>query len=377
MSMGEKILSPVWKDFKSMNRMNSSLLVPEPRTVEIVDKARELIGLKRKIKIVGGGTKGRLGRKVEGELLDVSANKGIIEYDPAELFVTVKNGTSVAYLEEVLKQQGQFLPFEPPHLGKEATVGGVVACGLSGPSRPYWGSLKDYLLAVKIINGLGQVLNFGSKVIKNVAGFDLFRLIAGSQGTLGIILELTFKVLPLPESSITVVMEKGAEEAIDFLSNLSGRPLPLSAGCFYEGKLFVRFSGYEKSVKRAVKEIGGELLDNPDQFWLSVRERTHPFFTSSERLWRFVLPPSTALPPWDGEWFIDWGGAQRWWKGKGQKPEEMFSWAIQAGGFGWLYEQEEVISSPLPSALLHRQKRLKEAFDPFGLLNPGRIYREF
>ncbi|TFE67447.1 glycolate oxidase subunit GlcE [Methylacidiphilum caldifontis] len=361
-----------------MNKVSSPITGLDVNTIQIIEKTRELISLKKKIKIVGGSTKERLGRKVEAEPLDVSFNKGVVEYEPDELFITVKNGTSLSYLEEILKQHGQYLPFEPPHFGMQATVGGSVACGLSGPSRPYRGALKDYLLKVKIINGLGELLSFGSKVIKNVAGFDLFRLMAGAQGTLGIILEATFKVVPLPECSMTVVLEKNDEEALDFISTLSTRCFPLSAGCFHRGKIFIRFSGYEKSVKSALKVIGGEILDNHDQFWFSVKERTHSFFIDSDRIWRFVLPQSTPIPPWDGEWFYDWGGSQRWWKGKNAKADEdLFSWATQAGGYGWLHDRAETLASVLPPALMNLQKRLKEAFDPFGLFNPKRIYKEF
>ncbi|QDQ42166.1 glycolate oxidase subunit GlcE [Methylacidiphilum kamchatkense] len=346
-------------------------------TNELIEKIRRVINLKEKIKIIGGGTKERLGRKVVGKPINVSENRGIITYDPAELFVTVKSGTPIGSLEEVLKQHGQYLPFEPPHLGEQATVGGVVACGLSGPSRPYKGALKDYLLKVRIINGKGEVLTFGSQVIKNVAGFDLFRLMAGAQGTLGIILDVTFKVLPLPPFSTTVVLEKNATEALRFLSIIAAKYFPLSASCYYNNKLYVRISGYEKSVRRAEKEIGGDILANDHQFWNSVKERTHPFFINSQRLWRLVLPQAAPLLPMEGEWFFDWGGSQRWWKGEEDNREAIFRWARDQGGYAWCHDKEVTLASPLDTALLRIHRRLKEAFDPFGLLNPGRIYEEF
>ncbi|HUP28647.1 MAG TPA: glycolate oxidase subunit GlcE, partial [Usitatibacter sp.] len=218
---------------------------------------------KEPLRIRGGGTKDFYGGKASGDVVEISPYAGIVAYEPKELVLTVRAGTPVADVEAALDAQRQMLPFEPPRFEAgtatgRATIGGTVAAGLSGPRRPYAGAVRDFVLGTRIVNGKGEDLTFGGRVIKNVAGYDVSRLMAGAFGTLGVITEISFKVLPRPAAESTLAFEMDEAEAIGSVNRWAGQPLPLSATAWQEGRLRVRLSGAQAAVDAARKKLGGE-----------------------------------------------------------------------------------------------------------------------
>jgi len=328
--------------------------------------------------IRGGGSKAFYGRQVEGEPCRVDGHRGMIEYTPAELVVSVRAGTPLAELEAVLARENQMLAFEPPHLGSGATLGGTIACGLSGPRRPYAGAARDFVLGVRCINGKGEVLRLGGKVMKNVAGYDLSRLLTGSMGTLAVLLDVHLKVMPRPEFDLTLVQECSSTEAILRCNRLAGQPTPLSAACHHDGRLFLRLSGSERGVSAAAASIGGERQSQDAAFWLALREQQLPFFGSDTPLWRLSVPPAASPLEIEGEQLLDWGGAQRWLKSTAD-PAGIRAAVTAAGGHATLFrhgDRSGDVFQPLPPAMLALHRRLKQGFDPAGILNPGRMYPE-
>lgn len=342
---------------------------------ELADRVKAAFIDGTPLSIRGGGTKGFLGRRCEGVPFDVSGHSGIVDYDPKELVITAKCGTTLEEIERVLFESNQMLPFEPPKYGISATLGGTIACGLSGPRRPYAGSVRDHLLGCRIVNGKGDVLNFGGRVMKNVAGFDVSRLMAGAFGTLGLVLEASLKVLPKPAASLTLCRECGADDAISAMNDFSAKPFPVDGAAYVEGACHVRLSGSLQAVSEARTGTGWDLLDDADAFWEALKEQHLPFFDTG-RLWRIASRPSSRLPELKGEWLIEWGGAQRWLKT--DCGEDDIRHAAQSmGGHATLYRGEGDSFHPLQPALLALHKRLKTAFDPEGIFNPGRLYPEF
>lgn len=329
------------------------------------------------LRIMGGNSKAFYGRETVGKPLFVSDHTGVVDYKPTELVVTARGGTLLSELDTLLAAHGQLLPFEPPYFGPQATLGGTVACGLSGPRRPYTGAVRDFVLGVRILNGRGEQLRFGGQVMKNVAGYDISRLMAGSLGTLGVLLEISIKVLPQPEAETTVVLEQGPRDAIDTMNALAGRPLPLSGAFHHERTLCLRLSGTERAVSAAQQRIGGSVLQTSD-VWRAVREQAHAFFAGPQPLWRLSVAPAT--PPLDRPeaCFIDWGGGQRWLYSEAD-TETMRSLAAKNGGHATLFRspgQRSDVFHPLPPGLLTLHQRLKSTFDPHHILNPGRMYAE-
>lgn len=355
------------------------------------------------LRITGGDSKSRLGQAVKGEVLDTTEHRGVVEYEPTELVVTVRAGTPLADLEAVLADAGQMLPFEPPHLGDNATLGGVIACGLSGPRRPHTGSARDFVLGVKMINGRGEILQFGGQVMKNVAGYDVSRLMVGAQGTLGVLLDVSLKVLPLPVCERSVFIDMDAAVAIDVMNWFAGKALPVSAACHLPatssqpGRLCLRLSGAEVAVDACLDLIRQEQAgfpievlsaDDPGaaQFWRSLRERQLDFFGNdlsdeAHSLWRLSVPPATpvlgghsdkntVLP---GDCLTDWAGAQRWLK-TDASTKTVYDVVNDCGGSATLMTSHSTIQQPLPAELAAVHYRLKQAFDPKGILNPGRLY---
>lgn len=325
--------------------------------------------------IRGGGTKSFLGTPVDGAFLNVDDHRGIVAYQPSELVLTARAGTRLTEIEATLAESGQMLPFEPPHFGPDATLGGAVAAGLSGPRRPYAGAVRDLVLGVRMLNGRGESLRFGGEVMKNVAGYDVSRLMAGSLGTLGVLLEISLKVLPRPAQETTIVREATAEEAIRLCNELAKRPLPITGAYWESGRLQLRLSGAADAVASASQSIGGEVLDDPD-FWHRAREQQTPLFTGAQRLWRLSVPPTT--PPMDlpGERAIDWGGAQRW-LASDADAETIRATAAEAGGHATLFRGDDAPRfHPLSESLLAVHERVKLTLDPQGILNPGRLYPE-
>ena len=337
------------------------------------DRIRQAAARKAPLRLRGGGSKDFYGNEPRGELLDTHDYAGIASYEPTELVVTARCGTPLVELERALKGHNQCLPFEPPHFGPEATLGGCVAAGLSGPRRASAGALRDYVLGVKLVDGQGRALAFGGQVMKNVAGYDLARLAAGSLGTLGLIAEVSLKVLPLPASELTLELEMSETAALEGMNAWAGQPLPVSATAWHAGRLRVRLSGAEPAVRAAALKIGGTRVE-AGSFWDEVREHRHAFFGGPEPLWRLAVPSTCPPLGAPGGTLIEWGGALRW-----IRTPDARELAARAGGHATLFrshdKRESVFTTLDPVAMtLHR--RLKAAFDPAAILNPGRMYAE-
>ncbi|GIK46050.1 MAG: glycolate oxidase subunit GlcE [Betaproteobacteria bacterium] len=365
---------------------------------------------KTPLRIRGGGTKDFYGNAPAGELLDTTGHAGLVAYEPTELVVTVRAGTRLAELEAALAEKGQMLAFEPPHFSPlpagergrgrgeaggpalspnpspasgrgelGATVGGCVAAGLSGPRRAAAGAVRDFVLGVKLLDGKGEILNFGGQVMKNVAGYDVSRLMAGAMGTLGLLLEVSLKVLPKPPAEATLRLELPQDQAIEAMNRWGGQPLPLSATCWSDGLLTLRLSGARAAVAAAKEKIGGEAVADAEAFWRGVREQEDGFFSNAAALWRLSLPAKTAPLSLPGEPLIEWGGALRWLAFDGPAAAVREA-AARAGGHATLFrggDRSEGAFHPLPAPLMAIHRNLKRAFDPQGLFNPGRLYKEF
>lgn len=342
---------------------------------QLAERVRQASEQETPLRIVGGDSKSRLGRAVQGEALSVKGHCGIVDYAPTELVITARAGTPLSELENALAEKGQMLPFEPPHLGENATLGGTIACGISGPRRPYAGAVRDLVLGARIINGRGEVLNFGGQVMKNVAGYDVSRLMAGAQGTLAVLLDISLKVLPTSRYEQTVVLEMGAAQAIETMNRLAGQAVPLTAACHDGEKLWLRLSAAEAAVKSVTQKIGGEVATDGQQFWLDLREQQLAFFRRGESVWRLSVPPATPLSFTQDETLLDWGGAQRWLMSDASAAK-IHATAKQAGGYASRYTAQDMELPPLSAGQLALHQRLKAAFDPKGIFNPGRQYQE-
>ena len=335
------------------------------------------------IQLRGGGSKAFYGQEPCGDVLDTRAHTGIVNYEPTELVITVRAGTPLQELEAVLAGQHQMLAFEPPHFG-EATVGGCISAGLSGPRRARAGSLRDFVLGAQLLDGNGKLLNFGGQVMKNVAGYDVSRLLAGSLGTLGIITEVSLKVLPIPACEQTRVLTLAQNEAISTMRRWAGLPLPISATAWHGGELRVRLSGAATAVAAAAQQVGGSELEDSlaQNFWLQLREQQLPFFAPGEMpLWRIAFPATAPVLAVDGlinddNTLLEWNGTQRWLRTElpALKLREM---AAQAGGHATLFrggDKSQGVFTPLQPGLVVLHNNLKREFDPSGIFNPGRMY---
>jgi glycolate oxidase FAD binding subunit len=323
--------------------------------------------------IRGGGSKDFYGEAPRGEVLDTRGHCGITAYEPTELVITARSGTPLAEIEAALAGKNQFLAFEPPHFGN-ATLGGTVAAGLSGPRRAAVGALRDFVLGVTILSGVPRRLTFGGQVMKNVAGYDVSRMMAGSLGTLGLILEVSLKVLPRPVAEATLRFDLPQAKALDVLNAWAGQPLPVSASCWHQDVLTLRLSGAEAAVAAAKRRLGGEAVDDAAAFWNDLREQRHGFFGEGETLWRLSVPSVAPVLDLAGEQVIEWGGSQRWWRGDAVAAREA---AIHAGGHAVLFRgtnKSAGVFQPQPEAMMNIHLRLKAAFDPRGVFNPGRLY---
>lgn len=339
---------------------------------------------KTPLQLCGGGTKhfyGNAATVQSNTTLDVTAYSGIIDYEPTELVITVRAGTRLVDLEAALDRKGQMLAFEPPYFGEAATLGGSVATGLSGPRRATAGAMRDFVLGVRILDGKGEDLRFGGQVIKNVAGYDVSRLMVGSMGTLGVLLEVSLKVLPKPSAEITLRMQLDEAAAIEKMNQWAGKPLPISATCYVDGELFLRLSGAESAVRAAQVKLGGEEWVEGEVFWKSVREQTHNFFQSAKPLWRLSIKstiPPLSLP---GKQLMEWNGGLRWLLCDESVGTEIIRGAAKdAGGHATLfrsYESRTRVLHPLDPGMMRIHIALKEKFDPSGIFNPGRLYPEF
>lgn len=328
------------------------------------------------LRIAGSGTKFFYGRDTAGEPLETGGHQGIVDYEPSELFITARAGTPLAAVEDALAERGQMLPFEPPRFGDGGTVGGAVASGLSGPRRPYAGAVRDLVLGCTIINGFGEHLAFGGQVIKNVAGYDVSRLMVGAQGTLGMIAEVSLKVLPRPEADVTLAFECTQREAIDSMNQWAGKPLPVSATCHDGERLHVRLSGTWTGVRSSAGRLGGEAVEDPD-FWTGVRDQRHPFFSGEGPVWRVSVPPAAEPLDLPGATLLEWNGALRWIATDAPAAQVRGAAAGAGGHATWFRGRDgDDVFHPLDDARLALHRNLKRAFDPHGILNPGRLYPE-
>lgn len=333
----------------------------------------------RPLIIQGGGSKNFYGRAVEGEIVDTRPCTGIISYEPSELVLSAHAGTPLAGIENVLAARGQMLAFEPPAFGGTATLGGVVACGLSGPRRPYSGSVRDFVLGVKCITGRGEVVKFGGQVMKNVAGYDVSRLMAGAMGTLGLLLEISIKVMPAPECEVSLSASMDFNAALHAMNTWAGKALSLSAACYDGERLRVRLSGKQSAVTAAGKKLELAEMDDDPGYWQRLCAQQLPFFKASDRqLWRLSVPATTPALALSGDWLVDWGGAQRWLQTV-EAAETIRHITQQAGGHATLFRGGDrcgEIFHPLAPGVQELHVRLKQAFDPARILNRGRMYRE-
>ena len=345
-------------------------------TETLRERSRAAAGDGTPLAVVGGGTKDFLGRITQAERFGISDHRGIVTYEPTELVLSARGGTPLAEVNAALGEQGQMLAFEPPAYGEAATIGGTIAAGLSGPSRPYAGAARDFVLGTRVLNGKGEVLRFGGEVMKNVAGYDVSRLMTGAFGTLGVLLEVSLKVLPRPAMSRTLAFDVTAEEAIERCNAWAAKPVPVTGACHDGERLRIRLSGTEGGVEAAARALGGETLDG-DAFWTALREQKLPFFTrGGPPLWRVSVPPGTGTMRIGGDVLVDWGGALGWLR-TDAPADEVRTAAGRAGGHATLFrggDRTREVFHPLPPAVRKLHERLKAAFDPAGIFNPGRMY---
>ncbi|HZY17353.1 MAG TPA: glycolate oxidase subunit GlcE [Ramlibacter sp.] len=354
-----------------------------------IDRIRAAAAAGTPLRLRGGGSKDFYGERLAGQVLDTTGLAGIRSYEPSELVVTVGAGTRLADLEAVLAQQGQCLPFEPPHFGPGATVGGMVATGLSGPARASVGAVRDYVLGLSLVNGRGELLSFGGQVMKNVAGYDVSRLMAGALGTLGLIVEVSLKVLPVAPAEATLAFELSQAQALARLNAWGGQPLPLNASCWVgeagAGTLFLRLRGAVAAVDAACRALGGERQDDGQarQVWAGCREQQLPWFAprAGLDLWRLSVPQTAPVLELPDVPLIEWHGGLRWVTAPTGEAERLRHTAAQAGGHATLFRAAGAAAvrrfhPPTPPLdRIHRE--LKRQFDPAGLFNPGRLFPEF
>lgn len=359
---------------------------PKDLSQEFAERVRDSAEVGIGLRLCGGGTKAFYGGAVqgvpEGVPFDVRGHCGVLDYAPTELVITARAGTPVQEVQATLAAQGQYLPFDPPLFATDArvaTVGGCVAAGLAGPGRARVGSVRDYVLGVRLINGRGEILRFGGQVMKNVAGFDLSRLMAGSMGTLGLMLEISFKVLPTPPAQSSISFEMSPQAALSAMNQYAKQALPILAICYHEGRMVLRLAGAESAIKAAQKTLGGEAVADEEVFWASVREQEHDYFKArpvDQALWRFSLPTTAAPLALPGKQFVEWNGAQRWLYGENLELAALRAEAARLGGAVSCFRgtQTQSYQSNIPESLLGLHRRLKLAFDPQGIFNPGRLF---
>ena len=350
----------------------------------LVDQVQAARAAKTLLDIRGGGTKAFYGGPVQGECVDVRALAGISSYEPSELVVTARGGTPLAELEAALAEQGQSLAFEPPRFDDGGTVGGMVAAGLAGPARVSAGGVRDHVLGVTLLNGRGEVLSFGGTVMKNVAGYDVSRTLAGSMGVLGVICEVSLKVLPTAPATLTLRLEAEQGAAIRRLNEWGGQPLPLNASAWWDGMMVLRLSGATAAVRAAVEKIGGEVVEAglAATFWRGLRDHRDEFFVGAAKavdsgacLWRLSVPATAPPLKLSGEQLLEWGGAQRWICTTA--PASLLrETAAAVGGHAVLFRGRDKSAgcfAPLQPASARIQRELQRSFDPDGLFNPGRL----
>lgn len=343
------------------------------RSAALVEQINEAILARTPLSIRGGNTKAFLGRPVDARTIDTRGHRGIVSYDPTELVLTARAGTPLADLEAALDEAGQMLPCEPPTFDGQATVGGMTASALAGPRRPWAGSVRDFVLGCRVVTGHGKHLRFGGEVMKNVAGYDVSRLLAGSFGCLGLITEVSFKVLPKPRASLDTALALPAGAALGKLAEWRRNGMPVAGACHADGVLHLRLEGGEGSVREARALLGGETADGT--FWAALRALRLPFFADPLPLWRLSVPATAPLVELPGATLLDWGGMQRWLK-TDAPASAVREIAARLGGHATCFTPGATDEpfQPLPAALLRLHEQLKARLDPHKIFNPGRMF---
>ncbi|HET7835044.1 MAG TPA: glycolate oxidase subunit GlcE [Variovorax sp.] len=356
-----------------------------PALTQIAERIRAAAADRTTLSIRGGNTKAFYGEAAHGEPLETAALAGIVSYEPSELVVTVGAGTPLAELEALLAQQGQCLPFEPPRFAPGGTVGGMIAAGLSGPARASVGSVRDYLLGITLVNGRGEVLVFGGQVMKNVAGYDVSRVLAGSMGALGLVAQASLKVLPVAPAEATLEFACSQADALRLLNEWGGRPLPLNASAWRlrdgVGVLSLRLRGAVAAVEAACAQLGGERQDaeRAAAGWQSLRDQQHPWFSAGAgALWRLSVPQTAPVLDLDGAPLVEWHGGQRWIHATPGESQRVRAAARAAGGHATLFRpapgaRHEARFDALSAPIERIHRALMNEFDPDAVFDRGRL----
>ena len=362
-------------------------------TSSAIDRIRAAAAAGSSLRIRGGGSKDFYGQTLVGEILDTGPLNGVVSYEPSELVITALAGTPLAEVEALLLAQGQCLPFEPPHFSEHSTIGGTVASGLSGPARASAGATRDFVLGVKLINGKGEHLTFGGQVMKNVAGYDVSRLMVGAMGTLGLLTEVSLKVLPVAPLEATLKFEMTQAQALKMLNTWGGQPLPLNASCWLEdqgkGTLYLRLRGAIAAVESACTQLGGQRMPNAQTAadWKACRDQQLQWFkdrTADQDLWRLSVPQTTPALDLPDSPLIEWHGGLRWVRASAQHGQQLRDTARSAGGHATVFiaasahnTKATAVFDPLKTPLDRIHRELKREFDPQGVFNPHRMYADW
>ncbi len=390
----------------------STILTPDSEK-EYADVVRQAAADNTGIRILGGGSKEKLGQKVQS-MITASTEKldGVTHYDPGALSLVVKAGTTMNDIEEVLDKEGQRLAFEPTDYrglfrthDKNPTIGGIVACGISGPRRIRVGACRDSLLGVRFVNGRGEIIKNGGRVMKNVTGYDLVKFLCGSYGTLGVMTELSFKTAPKPETEATFIVSGFDDrQAIRFMSLALGQPLDISGAVHAPGETpetYLRIEGLRSSVKHKLQRLEKLLVDfsgmpnfgsnvirstESENLWQKIRD-IDCYTETSGAVWKISLRPIDT-PPFmellkenmDVEAFYDWGGGLIWLHTPTINSETAGLVRMildRFGGHATLVKANDALKEytgvfhPEPKPLALLAKKIRAEFDPCHILNPG------
>ncbi|MDD1793201.1 glycolate oxidase subunit GlcE [Enterovibrio sp. ZSDZ42] len=336
------------------------------------------------LNLIGGNTKTFIGREATGRPVSLTGHSGVTAYHPSELVITARAGTRITELQSVLAEHNQMLVGEPPAFEGKATLGGSIACNISGASRPFYGSLRDAILGVTLINGFGEPLRFGGQVMKNVAGYDLSRLQAGAMGAFGILTDISLRVMPKPESVETLVLKMDTPQAITFMRQRVSSGYPLSGAAWVDGHLYIRLAGTAPNVGYYSRKLGGESLPHQSLFWRSIRNFRHPFFSHNGHLYRLSIDAAAPHFTRFENTLVDWAGNIRW-VVTDENHESISELAKNNGGHVARYRSKSFGNrqkdnhngecfQTLSPAHQRLHKSLKAAFDPQNLFNSGRLY---